>query len=108
MSIFSKKNDSQSYGYSYDSICESGSGYDNSAFEDNSYEDDYSPDYEIAFSKQLSNGSLIFTIVDDNEAGYVIVNKEAIVTPLPSGFYNFDEDDIAYLKRKATAFFEAI
>ncbi len=112
MSILSKifkssqKVDDSSQGYS--------SNLDNYGYinDENSSNEDYSkdPDYEIVFWKELSNGTLIFQIIDDDAdpAGHVIATSSNQIEILESGFYEYDDEDLSYIRNKAKEFCQKI
>lgn len=107
----SKKEDayfSQRYGSSQQTFSQSKQAVQSNPNED----DDY--DIGIKFKKQLSNGSLIFLIVDDDFdwlGSYVVVSPTGIVNIVDNEFeYNNDDlNDIICerLKEKAKSFYDA-
>ena len=78
---------------------------------DEDYEDeDEDYEYGIKFKKELSNGSLIFLIVDDDydhAGGYVVVSPSGIPTVINDNFYNIEDSKCNHLESLAKAFFEA-
>ena len=78
-------------------------------YEDEDYEDeDY--EYGIKFKKELSNGSLIFLIVDDDydhAGGYVVVSPSGTPTVIKDNFDNIEDSECNHLESLAKAFFEA-
>lgn len=73
------------------------------------YDDD--SDYEIDFYQELSNGTLVFKIIDDDQehAGHVVVSSKGTVSIIESSsFYVFDDADIQYLKTQAQKFYDAL
>ncbi len=104
MSIFSKKNDSNTYGSSYDSTPNSWSS--SSLSQPDTNNNSYEPNYDIRFNDELSNGALILNIIDEDDdvAGHITVSSTKIITVFPSEFWDFSEEDKEYLKEKATRF----
>lgn len=67
-------------------------------------------DFGIKFKKELSNGSLIFLIVDDDydpAGGYVVVSPSGIPTVIKDDFYEIDDRNCEYIAGLAKEFFEA-
>ena len=67
-------------------------------------------DFGIKFIKELSNGSLVFLIVDndyDHAGGYVIVSSSGIPTVIKDDFYEIADRDCEYIASLAKNFFEA-
>ncbi len=116
MGLFFKKDDSNTYGGSYNSTPNSWSSLSSSQDDtqddeyddeyDAEYDDEYDAEYDIEFNHELSTGALILNIIDEdgNFAGYVTVSATKDITVLPSAFGEFDEEDIRYLEEKATKF----
>lgn len=111
--MFNKKKDTENYSSSYSSIHEFDSYYSSSqsnlAKDDGSKDDEYDyddVDFEIDFFKELSNGALIFKIIDDNfdPAGHIVLSASGSVTIIESGFHEYDEEDKSYLKQQVEIF----
>ena len=83
----------------------------NTGFEPDSFDDcDEDSDFEIVFWKELSNGVLIFFIIDDDydPAGHIIVTNSEDIEILESGFYEFEDEDRNYLRRRVREFCKKI
>ena len=104
MSIFNRnksKNDSYSTNYS---TPEYNPSYKNYEDEDEDY------DYGIKFKKELSNGALVFLIVDDDYdhvGGYVVVSPSGISTVINDELYDIDEKNCTHVEILAKNFFDA-
>lgn len=97
MGIFSKKSDVDAY---YSSL-------NSKNYEDDDGNDDY--DCEIVFDKELSNGTLVFNIIDDDydPAGHVIVSSGGTIKIIESTFYDLDKNERNYLENQAKKFYDA-
>ena len=64
---------------------------------------------DLVFLKELSNGSLIFKIIDYeyNPAGHVVVTRKFDITIIKSGLYTFDKADREHLINQAELFYKA-
>ena len=80
----------------------------NSDAEDLEEEEEYIPT-DIVFYRELKNGALIFNIVDKDESqqGHVVVSPEGIGTVIKGAFWEFDDDELQCLKKKAELFWKA-
>ena len=113
MSLFNRSKSENSNYSSYSSTSEQWtSDKVNSKDVDDKDEADDTEGYDcgIKFVKELSNGSLVFLIVDDDydcAGGYVVVSPSGIPTIIKDDFYEFTDKDCEYIKSLATAFFEA-
>lgn len=66
--------------------------------------------FEIDFDKELSNGALVFNIVDDEHQhfGHVVVSPNGTVTNIKStAFDDFNDTDENYLNQQAKKFYDA-
>lgn len=68
-------------------------------------EEEYA-NFTILFWKELSNGALVFQIIDDdyNPAGHIIVFSSTEFEILPDGFHNFKKEDIENLEKELKEF----
>lgn len=114
MSFFSKflkssQNNSCS-SKSYDSFGQYNDSFNTEFETDSSYDYDEDPDFEIVFWKELSNGILVFQIIDDDydPAGHIIATDSENIEILESGFCDFEDEDYDYLRRKVRKFCEKI
>ena len=67
-------------------------------------------EFGIKFKKELTNGSLVFLIVDedyDHAGGYVVVSPSGIPTVIKDDFYEIDDENCKYISSLARDFFQA-
>lgn len=73
--------------------------------------DNYSPEYDVKFSSELSNGCFLFMIIEEERhqfAGHVLLTPEGKITIMPSEFYVFDEEDLSYLENQVLTFYHGL
>ena len=68
-----------------------------------------SSNLDLVFLEELSNGSLIFKIIDYeyNPAGHVVVTPKLDIAIIKSGVYTFDKVDREHLTKQAELFYRA-
>lgn len=67
-------------------------------------------EYGIEFQEELSNGAIIFLIVDDDyehSGGYVVVSPSGIPTVIIDDLYEINDIDKKHVESLAKTFFEA-
>lgn len=111
MSLFNRKAKNSDYS-SYSSTSEQWNQdkFDSKDVDDIEADDTEYYDSSIQFDEELSNGSLVFLIVDDDynhAGGYVVVSPSGIPTVIDDDFYEMTDRDREHLESLAKAFFEA-
>ena len=105
---FLNRNNSENGNYSYSSSTPEQWQSDQLDSQNGDDNEDY--DYGIEFKKELSNGSLIFCIVDDDydhAGGYVVVSPSGIPTVIIDDLYEINDIDKKHIESLAKTFFEA-
>lgn len=77
---------------------------------DDDEDDTDCPEYEIVFWEELKDGLLVFQIIDEDfdPAGHIIARNSTDIKILESGMYNFEREDLEYLRDKVKEFCKAL
>ena len=69
-------------------------------------EDDDEIYFEIDFVQELSDGAMVFKIIDTEfcVAGHIVVSSKSKVTLIKSDFYEYTEEDEKYLNSQVQKF----
>lgn len=103
------KKDSEEKTYFSEAV--SNDGDDSSPFHGDDNDDNDNCYFEIDFFKELSNGALVFKLIDDDDeqAGHVVVSSKGTATIIENTLsYNLDDDDRECLKAQAEKFYNAM
>ena len=107
MSIFNRNNSENG---NYSSSSSTSEQWHSDQLDSQNVDDNEDYEYGIEFQEELSNGAIIFLIVDDDyehSGGYVVVSPSGIPTVIIDDLYEINDIDKKHVESLAKTFFEA-